>query len=198
MTLLVPPWFDAAAREALRSKEAAFRRLRREPCEETRRAFSEKRSVLKSICSSRYSKYLMDLVDSFRSNPKRYWTFLKCFSKKGSIHPVLRDGDMLVSDDVARASLLNRTFASKFSDPKVTVYPPTTRHDLPPLNHITVPPDRVCAILSQFMWQRHVDLTGSAHALSVSAPANCPCLWQSYVICHCNKACSHSNGNRQT
>ena len=91
--------------------------------------------------------YLLDLVDNFKSNPKRYWTFLKCFSKKGSLHPVLRDGEVLVSDDLGRASVLNRVFASKFSDPAITVYPPVVQHHLPVLNSITVSPDRVCAIL---------------------------------------------------
>ena len=84
-----PPWFDSAARQALRLKEAAFRRLRRNPSDEARRDFSEKRSLFKTICYQRYSAYLRDLVDTFRTNPKRYWTFLKCFTKKGALHPVL-------------------------------------------------------------------------------------------------------------
>ena len=90
---------------------------------------------------------MRDLVDSFKSNPKRYWTFLKCFRKRGSLHPVLRDGETLISDDIGRASLLNRAFASKFTDPNVSAYPAVTRHDLPALNRITVSVDRVCAVL---------------------------------------------------
>ena len=74
---LLPPWFDSAARQALRSKETAFRRLRRNPSDET-----EKRSAFKSICERRYSSYLRDIVDAFRSNPKRYWTFLKYLPKR--------------------------------------------------------------------------------------------------------------------
>ena len=142
-----PPWFDAASREALKRKETAFRRLRRNPSDEARRDFSEKRSVFKNLCIRRYAMYLRDLVDSFNSNPKRYWTFLKCFSKKGTLHPVLKDGDTLISDDHGRASLLNRVFAAKFSDPAVTAYPTVTQHHLPALNVISVAPDKVCAIL---------------------------------------------------
>ena len=89
----------------------------------------------------------MDLVDAFRSNPKTYWTFLKCFTKKGALHPVLKDGNYLISDDVDRASLLNHVFASKFSDPGVASYPPVTQHHLPALNHIAVSPGTVCDIL---------------------------------------------------
>ena len=68
------------------------------------------------------------LIDAFRSNPNRYWTFLKCFTKKGALHPVSKDGNSLITDDVDRVSLLNHVFASKFSDPGVASYPPVTQH----------------------------------------------------------------------
>ena len=42
---LLPPWFDSAVRGALRSKEAAFRRLRRNPTDDARHEFSEKRAA---------------------------------------------------------------------------------------------------------------------------------------------------------
>ena len=141
-----PPWFDAASRQALREKETAFRRLRRNPSEAAQSAFSAKRKVFKDLCSRRYSEYLHELVDNFRSNPKRYWTFVKCFNKKGSVHPVLNDGEKLVRDDIDKASLLNRVFASKFSDPNVSVYPSAPEYPLPVLNNIDVSCDRVLDI----------------------------------------------------
>ena len=88
-----PPWFDATVRAALKCKEAAFRRLRRNPSDDAQRDFSDKRSAFKNVSSKRYAMYLLDLVDNFKSNPKWYWAFLKCFSKRGSLHPVLRDGE---------------------------------------------------------------------------------------------------------
>ena len=99
------------------------------------------------MCNQLYSAYLRDLVDNFRSNPKRYWSFLKCFTKKGSLHPVLRDGDSLVSEDIDRATLLNRVFATRFSDPNVSFYPPVTCHQLPAFQSIGVTCDHVCTIL---------------------------------------------------
>ena len=103
-----PPWFSAAARKALRAKETAFRRLRRNPTPESREDFSRKRKTFKDMSSRCYSDYLRTLVDHFKTNPKRYWSFLKCFNRKGSVSPVLKDGTQLVSDDIGRASLLTR------------------------------------------------------------------------------------------
>ena len=147
ITRRYPPWFDAAARQALRSKETAFRRLRRNPTPETREDFSQKRKIFKDAGAKSYSDYLCSLVDSFKTNPKRYWSFLKCFNRKGSVSPVLRDGTRLVSDDSERASLLNDAFASKFCDPAVTVHPRAPDYDIPVFNRVCVSQDKVLLIL---------------------------------------------------
>ena len=142
-----PPWFSATARGALRAKEAAFRRLRRNPTAETREDFSRKRKYFKDASAQCYSDYLCSLVENFKTNPKKYWSFLKCFNRKGSVSPVLRDGTRLVTEDSSRASLLNDAFASKFCDPTVTVYPHAPDYDIPAFNNVRVSQDKVHLIL---------------------------------------------------
>lgn len=143
-----PPWFSAAARMALRAKETAFRRLRRNPTPESRADFTEKRKSFKDECSRSYSTYLSSLVNDFKSNPKRYWSFLKCFNKKGSVSPVLKKDGQLVADDRLRASILNDAFSSKFSCPAVSFYPPAPAYHVPLLNHIDVDHGKVHVILA--------------------------------------------------
>ena len=116
----LPPWFDGAVRAALRLKETAFRRLRRNPCSDARDDFAVKRRDFKNMCCSKYFEYLKRLTDDFSTNPKRYWSFLKCITKKSSVSPVLYShAHELVSDDEARANVLNEAFAAKFTDPHV-------------------------------------------------------------------------------
>ena len=50
----LPPWFDGAVRTALRLKEAAFRRLRRDPGPAVQVKFADKRRAFKSVSSSKY------------------------------------------------------------------------------------------------------------------------------------------------
>ena len=118
-----PPWFDASVRRALKLKQAAFERVKRHPGDEhIQTDFARKRSDFKRLSSDSYDKYLSSLVSDFSTNPKRFWTFLKSFKQSKGIS-VLEDHGVQVADDVGRANILNRTFATKFSDPNVVDFP---------------------------------------------------------------------------
>ena len=136
----VPPWFDSAVRAALRLKEAAYRRMRRNPAAETRTEFSNKRREFKAMSSDRYFQHQRGLTVDFKTNPKRYWSFLKCVTNKSSISPVLRASDgNTVTDDQGRAELLNDAFAMKFTLPNVTVLPSAPAYEVDCLScfHVT-------------------------------------------------------------
>ena len=144
-----PPWFDAEVRRALKEKETAFRRLKRNRTPDAVGNFEEKRREFKRLSNRKYFQHLRGMIGDFKCNPKRFWSFLKCVKGKTSQIPVLMDGRREVVSDEARAELLNRTFASKFSDPDVTHYPETAVYDLPILNKFAVSEDRVRSILHE-------------------------------------------------
>ena len=127
-----PPWFDGSVRRALKLKQVVFERLKRHPGDEfVKTDFARKRAEFKRLSSDSHDKYLSSLVSDFSTNPKRFWTFLKCF-KQSKAMSVLEDRGVQIADDVGRANLLNRTFARKFFDPKVTHFPnssPVTEAD---------------------------------------------------------------------
>ena len=144
----LPPWFDREVRAALRRKEAAYRRLRRTPGPDSKADFSEKRRLFKTISTHRYYQYLRKLTDDFHSNSKRYWSFLKCVTKKTSISPVLCDANhRTVTDDRERATLLNEAFSAKFSDPHVNQLPHTPSYNLDNMSSLYVSEDLVRSAL---------------------------------------------------
>ena len=100
---------------------------------DSRELFREKRRDFKRLASDRFYAYLTGLIDDLNSNPKRFWSFAKCIKGKTGQMSHLYDGDMKVTDDLQKAELLNRTFASKFSDTTVTELPPTPAYQLDPL-----------------------------------------------------------------
>ena len=117
------PWFDAELRAILREKEAAHRRLKRNRSEENVRCFGEKRRDFKRLAGTKFTDYLKGLVCDLKSNPKRFWSYLKCLRGKNLSIPSLVDGNNRIENDSAKAELLNRTFAAKFSDPNVRALP---------------------------------------------------------------------------
>ena len=87
-----PPWFDRNLRAALLDKERAHKQMKRVGNVQSVAEFGEKRRFFKNLSSSKYKEYLVSLTADFRTNPKRFWSFLKCLKggKKGL--SVLRDG----------------------------------------------------------------------------------------------------------
>ena len=118
-----PPWFRSEIRHALKLKQAAFERLKRHPTDPDCRAdFVCKRANFKSLSCQGYTEYLKSLSGDFVHNPKRFWSFVRCFKQSKGL-PVLKNGEVQVTDNIGKANLLNATFASKFSDPAVTHFP---------------------------------------------------------------------------
>ena len=72
-----PPWFDRAARDLLREKEAAHKRKKRRPSDDNVAAHARIRADLKLHTDVKYREYLLCLVREFKDNPKRYWSFIK-------------------------------------------------------------------------------------------------------------------------
>ena len=58
----------------------------------------------------------------------------------------LTDGDRKVTSDIDKACLLNRTFAAKFADPHVAVYPSIVDYSIDGLASFTVCGDLVKTI----------------------------------------------------
>ena len=142
-----PPWFDRDLRAALARKEAAHRALKRRRTPETEAAFRENRRTFKQLAGSRFYDYLKGLIGDLKTNPKRFWTFLKCLKGKKCAMTFLMDGNRKITSDLEKASLLNRTFAAKFTDPHVATYPPITDYSIDRLTSFDVHPDTVKAIL---------------------------------------------------
>ena len=134
-----PPWFDAPVRQALREKERAFNRSKKNRTQESVRDFEEKRKYFKTLSGSKYRNYIKGLIGDFQRNPKRFWTFLKCIKgSKGKLSVLRDETGREVSGDLERAHLLNDTFAAKFTRGDVDHFPDVTAHDLPILDKFTV------------------------------------------------------------
>ena len=79
------------------------------------------------MSDARYREYLQGLTNDFKTNPKRLWSFLKTVKGgKRGLSVLLDEGGAEIMDDMHKANILNRVFASKFTDPQ-NVAPPDVR-----------------------------------------------------------------------
>lgn len=143
-----PPWFDRDLRSALKEKEGAHRRMKKARTPETEKLFRDKRSLFKCLSRGKFYQYLKGLTDDLRTNPKRFWTFLKCVKGKHGELPHLVDGNITVTADKEKAEVLNRTFAAKFCDDTIVGTPSAPDYQLDPLCSFHVSVENVRAILS--------------------------------------------------
>ena len=130
-----PSWFDRDLHAWLSDKDTAFKRMKRNRCVETEEAFRDRRRKFRNAANQKYSAYLIGLTDDFKSNPKRFWSFLKSAKDGNRGLPALMVDGVEISDDRDKANVLNKAFASKFTDGAVTVFPDCPSYDLPSLSH---------------------------------------------------------------
>ena len=108
-------------------------------CEDSISDFATKRSRFKSLVNTKYYQYLCKLADDLKTNPKRYWSFIKSVRKKSAISNVLRKEDgSLTSNDAEKAALLNNVFSAKFSNHTVAVLPDAPNYQIEPLYQFDV------------------------------------------------------------
>ncbi len=72
-----PPWFDGEVRKALKAKEQAFRRKKRNPSLENKELFRVARSAFKHIARVKYAGYLASLAADVGHNPKLFGALSK-------------------------------------------------------------------------------------------------------------------------
>ena len=67
------PWFDRELRTALKEKEVAFKRMKRNMSEESVGSCQNKRRNFENLSDQKYNDYLVGLTDELKLNPKRFW-----------------------------------------------------------------------------------------------------------------------------
>ena len=111
-----PAWFDGEVRQALKSKEQAFRRKKSNPSVVNQELFKEARTVFKRLLRTKYASYLASLAKDIGNNPKRFWGFIKARSRHHTLPSVLQNetSGTEASDPAGKAKLLMEYFQSVY------------------------------------------------------------------------------------
>ena len=94
------------------------------------------RHTTKALATS-YKSYVNNQIgDSLKTNPKRFWSFIKANKRENIGIPTLRVNDRPITDDRDKANALNNQFTSVFTSERypIPVIDPSLYSSMPPLD----------------------------------------------------------------
>ena len=92
-----------------------------------------RKQATKALAKS-YKDYVNNHIgDSLKTNPKRFWSFIKANKRENIGIPTLRINDQPIINDHDKAKALNNQFSSVFTQEKHTIpqIAPSTYHNIP-------------------------------------------------------------------
>ena len=132
-----PPWFTPEIHHQINCIRTAQQRLRHCPSDSLRSCLSHLESSLVSLISVARSAYELSLLDSFPSNPRPLYHFLRHLSGKSSIPHYVVFNSASTSDPHSRVDLFNSFFNSVFTD---------SDFHLPPMSCMPTPSSQLSSI----------------------------------------------------
>ena len=109
------PWFDAEIRNLRNKKKTAWRKGKRDNKASSWTKFRKLRNKLGHILKKKYKKFINDLEPNLKSNPKRFWSFIKSKTGGGSIPAKVNWNTEYADIPYNQANLFNKYFHSVFT-----------------------------------------------------------------------------------
>ena len=115
------PWIDAELLSLLRQKNIIRRKANKTGSIKDIDKFRTLRKLTKQLIIQKKKEHGCKLNESITNNPKRFWSFVKSSTRENASPHLLRDGQIFVTDRVAKANILNRYFHSVFSPKEIHI-----------------------------------------------------------------------------
>ena len=105
-----PPWIDSEVINLSKKKETASKRTRR-----INAKYRRLRNSLRNMIDQKYNKYTKDSLDDIRTNPKRFWSFLRPKTKSTHIPSEIKFQGNTSDEPEVVANYFNNFFHSNFT-----------------------------------------------------------------------------------
>ena len=125
-----PHWFNASIRHQLNKVHSLRRRIKQHPTQMLRTRLMQMDRDLQSLIQSTKENYLMQIVTTFRSNPRKLYTYLNSLSESKFEPHFIYHNDATIHDPHKRAIIFNECFNSTFT---------TSDYVLPPTQSLPAP-----------------------------------------------------------
>jgi len=132
------PWFSTATKQICRKKARAYKKAMKSNRVRDWRRFRRLKKKAQSICRQAYNQYLSDIICSEPGGGKRLGAIIKAKRCDQAGVAPLKDGNFMHSDPKVKANILNRQFASVFTDDKTAASPDLGTSTHPTMNDIKI------------------------------------------------------------
>ena len=102
-----PPWIDAEVMQLIRKKNKMRRKFNFTNSAFVWGKFRQIRHQVKKLIKSNKREHLKELGDSFKDNPRRFWSYYKSITKSSRIPTVVKHGPLQASRPLDQANLYN-------------------------------------------------------------------------------------------
>ena len=110
-----PRWFNASVRHQLNKVRSLRRRIKRHPTQMLRARLMHMERDLQSLIQSTKENYLMQLVTTFKSNPRKLYTYLNNLSESKFKPHFIYHNNVTIHDPHKRVTIFNEYFNSTFT-----------------------------------------------------------------------------------
>ena len=143
------PWIDKDVKRLFRKRRKFFEKAKKSNLQSDWNKFRKIRRDTKRLVKLKYKDYLQNnLCEDIKSNPKRFWNFVKSKKKVQNPIPCLKVNGITFTDDKEKVDTLNKQFESVFKDTNDGPFPPCEeRNDVPAMSDIHCCVADVCKLL---------------------------------------------------
>ena len=110
-----PRWFNASVRHQLNKVRSLRRRIKQHPTQMLRARLMHMERDLQSLIQSTKENYLMQLVTTFKSNPRKLYTYLNNLSESKFEPHFIYHNNVTIHDPHKRVTIFNEYFNSTFT-----------------------------------------------------------------------------------
>ena len=131
------PWISRELIRMQRRRNKSHKKAKQTGLNKHWEQFRELRRQTTKALATSYKSYVNNQIgDSLKTNPKRFWSFIKANKRENIGIPTLRVNDRPITDDRDKANALNNQFTSVFTSERypIPVIDPSLYSSMPPLD----------------------------------------------------------------
>ena len=166
------PWTRyKSVKRAKKKKRRKWVQYRLSKLEADRLLYEEEAKQTDEVVKKAKAHYENQLLEQLKDDPKRFWNYTRHFSKSSATIDVLEDDDgVLITDDTAKANLLNQFFVSVLTEETAFDSDNTTSTLTNTLTSLNLTPDMV----RQKLLKLKANKASGPDGVSINVLRQCP------------------------